>query len=223
MCSDELLIRVAQKLELRSNANSKHIHAMNQAIGQLYPLSKKVKLSEKDRARFFSKVVKVDGRCWEWTGYKDKDGYGKFWLNDANPSAHRVMLIITKDPNGEDDYSNLMACHHCDNPGCVNPDHLYFGTNRDNINDMMKRGRTAHGEKNGNTSLSEDEVSQIRFLYAQGNTTSRRLAKQFGVGKSTILRILKGKSWRYLESSAPPPGIKKPDYLTFVEELFRWG
>ena len=196
---------------------------MNEATEVLPRQAPQIKFSESDKERFWSKVKKSDDGCWIWIGGRGAGGYGKFWIDGRDMTAHRAMLLMTCEQEGIDDYRGLLACHHCDNPACVNPKHLYFGTPIQNVMDMVNRGRNAIGEKNGGAVLTEYDVHQIRELYSTKNTTSRKLAKQFHVGKSTILRVLRGKSWKHLNGSSPPPRPKKPDYLTFVEELFRWG
>jgi hypothetical protein len=86
--------------------------------------------------RFLSKVSKSDG-CWEWTASKQTYGYGKMWFNGRLECAHRISFILFKGeiPKG------IFVCHVCDNPPCVNPEHLFLGTVGDNIRDMVKKGR----------------------------------------------------------------------------------
>ena len=196
---------------------------MNEATKVVPSSCTQIKFSDKDKERFWSKVVRNGSECWGWNGGRDKDGYGKFWICERTIPAHRAMLLMLNDPDGLSSYKGVLACHHCDNPGCVNPNHIYFGSSLDNVSDMIRRGRKAIGEKNGGAVLTEYDVHQIRKLYSAGDTTSRKLAKQFQVGKSTILRILRGDTWSHLNISSSPVRPKKPDYLTFVEELFRWG
>jgi hypothetical protein len=90
--------------------------------------------------RFWSKVKKVDG-CWEWIGVKARNGYGLFTVSGRRLGAHRVVytLIRGEIPEG------FCVLHQCDNPGCVNPEHLFLGTNADNVADRNAKGRTARG------------------------------------------------------------------------------
>jgi hypothetical protein len=82
--------------------------------------------------------------CWNWTWKKDKDGYGQFHARPNHQRAHRFAYEVFY---GEFDY-NLLVCHKCDNPSCVNPKHLFLGTNKDNINDMLKKNRYAKIKRN---------------------------------------------------------------------------
>lgn len=87
--------------------------------------------------RLADKFTVGDG-CWEWTAHRDKHGYGRIRLNGIPALAHRVVyeLLVGAIPEG------LFALHHCDNPGCVRPDHIFLGTQRDNMRDMWKKGRS---------------------------------------------------------------------------------
>lgn len=87
--------------------------------------------------RFWERVQKTDD-CWLWTGSTDKDGYGWFWVDGKTATAHRFSYALHNDgaiPDG------LYVCHSCDNPPCVNPDHLWLGTNQDNMDDCARKGR----------------------------------------------------------------------------------
>jgi hypothetical protein len=154
--------------------------------------------------RFWSKVNKDGpipvhrpelGQCWEWTRGLTHQGYGKFTVRRQTFVAHRVAYALT---NG-DIPDGMWVLHHCDNPLCSNPKHLYLGTHDDNNADMMRRGRSAKGENAGNTVLTAEKVLRIRALHASG-ASSRKLAKEFGVVKTSILNIVHGRTWRHLSA-----------------------
>ena len=163
--------------------------------------SVKIKPSQSDIERFWSKVDKSggDNSCWHWTNARDSCGYGKFWFIDYTMPAHRFSWFLV---NGKIPQHQPFICHKCDNPSCVNPSHLFAGDSDDNILDMMIKDRHLKGEDNGAARLTNAQVNQIRKLYATGATTSRKLGRQFNVGKSTILRILRGKCWAHLPTDS---------------------
>lgn len=142
--------------------------------------------------RFWSKA-KIDADCWLWIAAKNSKGYGKFLLNRVDTGAHRVAWLLTYGsiPPGKH------VLHTCDTPACVNPKHLYIGTNRDNVNDRTERGRGATGTKPATCKLSEAQVLTIRNELVNGATYSV-LARKYGVSPPTIQNIAKGKSWRHL-------------------------
>jgi len=135
--------------------------------------------------RFLSKVNKIEGGCWQWTGNKDKENYGLFWYKTNNRRAHRISYILH---NGEIP-EGLIIRHKCDNPSCVNPEHLESGTQKDNIKDMNDRGR-----RKGNIKLTNDQIIEIKRLLSL-NTQQREIAKQIGVSQGTVCQIKQGKRW----------------------------
>ena len=153
---------------------------------------------------FISKDVKTD--CWEWLGHKVGLGYGRFWLKGKMQSAHRISYELHKGeiPDG------MQVCHSCDNPSCVNSDHLWLGTNSDNQRDCVKKGRDSkrvaisrvNGKRTGPINgrrgaikrrfLNDDEVREIRTSI----DTFASLAKQYVVAISTIQCIKERRTYK---------------------------
>jgi hypothetical protein len=139
--------------------------------------------------RFLDKIIKTD-TCWIWTACRSRAGYAKF----DGTLAHRVSYRLFK---GELAKGQLVM-HSCDNPLCVNPDHLSIGTNADNSRDMVNKGRQAFGERSPKAKLTNEQVAAIRELYipGYGGYGCHRLAKDFGVSKATIRSIVHSRTWR---------------------------
>lgn len=138
--------------------------------------------------RFFSRLVKLDNGCWQWRSHTDKDGYGILQSAHRNIRAHRLSYEIHKGAIPE----GMIVCHHCDNQGCVNPDHLFVGTQKDNAQDALRKGRHYVGEKNGRSKLTEKNIKKI--LTSELN--DQQLADKFGVTRSTISSVRRGDSWQ---------------------------
>ena len=130
--------------------------------------------------------------CWLWRGVTDRGGYGVTSVGHKNLKAHRVMWELEHGPIP----SGLVVCHRCDVRACVNPDHMFLGTHRDNNHDMMRKGRmrVARGESNGCAKLTEDDVRAIRT--ATGRHAD--IGSRFGVRQTTISAILRGTAWAHV-------------------------
>jgi hypothetical protein len=138
--------------------------------------------------RFWKHVEKTDG-CWLWTGAPSREnGYGRFNHNKKSFSAHRYSLELHKGPIPE----GLFACHHCDTPACVNPEHLYAGTPQENMNDMVVRGRCKRNKIN--VKITQDIADIIRELYSLGES-QKNLAKLYHITQSSVSKIIVGKAW----------------------------
>lgn len=133
--------------------------------------------------------------CWIWGGNINRSGYAVFY-DTGFISGHRYSYKYFK---GDFD-SNLSVLHKCDVRCCVNPDHLFLGTHRDNMLDMDSKGRRVvlRGSHNGNSKLSESDVLQIRKLHNPKVYPTRKLAKMYSVNQRLIWNIINRKSWRHL-------------------------
>lgn len=142
--------------------------------------------------RFMAKVEKTDS-CWLWTAYTlPKMGYGMFWMNNTMRLTHRVSFEFFRGPIGD-----LHVLHRCDNPRCVNPDHLFLGTNADNVADKVEKNRSARltGEKHPSAKLNEETVRWIRSCPLSGAAIARSL----GLDRSTGNYIRQGKLWGHVQ------------------------
>lgn len=135
----------------------------------------------------FNSHVDRSGDCWEWTGTRDRGGYGVFMHAKKSYRAPRIALAL----DGRPVPNGCYACHHCDNPGCVRPSHLYPGTPTQNCADVKLRGRQNPGKR---ARLSPAEVIAIRH----SKESDVRTAALFGVSRPTISLIREGKTWRHL-------------------------
>lgn len=148
--------------------------------------------------RFWSKVNKASETCcWEWQASRNKDGYGIFQLRNRSRNAARVAFELTFgwEPRGE------CILHTCDNPGCVNPSHLFVGTQADNMKDMAKKGRgfnVPRGERAHMAKLSVSQIKEIRRLYAQGNISQESIARGFGVNQRNVSCIVRHVTWTHI-------------------------
>jgi hypothetical protein len=147
---------------------------------------KSLALSPMDIARFWGKVqVGQDFECWPWTGRTDDKGYGRA----HGTRAHRIACALVHGPIPDE----LGALHSCDNPPCCNPFHLRAGTQQDNAQDALSRGRFSKGERNGNSKLTAAQVAYV--IENPEGKTGTALAAQFGVAKSTISYVRSKRSW----------------------------
>lgn len=134
--------------------------------------------------RLMSRYQVSDSGCWEWTGTKNAKGYGFIQADAKRWMTHRYSYHIHHGqiPDG------MFVCHKCDNPKCINPDHLFAGTQKDNMNDMVKKGR-AHkvgrsGTENPNNKLTEQDVLAIRAAWGVSCKSYPQIVKQFGLKSS---------------------------------------
>jgi hypothetical protein len=163
--------------------------------------------SEKFRARFWEKVDKDGpGGCWLWTRGKDSWGYGNIALErtvigeeGAPTKAHRASWVMAND----EALSDFCVLHHCDVPSCVNPDHLWLGTDADNMADRDQKGRgnQPRGKHHGRTVLTEEQVLEIFNLFITAPPYRGRraaLARKYGVSAVAIGKVWNGDNWSHL-------------------------
>jgi len=162
-------------------------------------LSEDIELSNETLKRFLSFVdVKTEDECWEWKKTLDKYNYGIFSINSKLFKAHRMSFLFF---NGHLDKS-LKICHSCDNPKCVNPYHLWEGTQTQNVQDrhLKKRTKTGHlhGEDNPGAKLTGKDVLFIRNSYGNKEYSTRELSQKFNVCQTKIRQILRRESWKHI-------------------------
>ncbi len=144
-------------------------------------------------SRFWKRVKKTSS-CWNWTGKRNHNGYGMLRVNRKSTFAHRFSLNIS----GKEIPAGKYVCHHCDNPACVNPSHLFIGTLSDNNLDMRQKRRHAFGEKHGQCKLTEAEVKNIRVLFQHGIPVKIIAATIGKITAKSIGRIIRGDRWKLI-------------------------
>lgn len=145
--------------------------------------------------RFESQFVRVPiGGCWIWTGSnKNQFGHGAFKWGARNTRvefAHRASWILYKGDIPKD----MCVCHSCDNPSCVNPEHLFLGTRADNAADKVAKGRQPRGSKVPGSKITESIALQIKTL---GEST-KSMAQTFGISRQSVADIVYGRTWKHV-------------------------
>jgi hypothetical protein len=154
------------------------------------------KLPKCNPDRFWFNVSKgTDTECWIWTAGKNKNGYGKTTLHGKDIGAHRLSWIIAFGEIPD----NLHVLHKCDNPSCVNPGHLFLGTNADNSRDRAQKGRNPfqNGEANPYCKLSCSDVLEIRRLSKLG-VPQGEIARRYNIKQTNVSCIILRKTWRHI-------------------------
>lgn len=134
--------------------------------------------------------------CYVWTGARDRDGYGRFWLSGGSRQAHRAIYALANDVTLN---PAAQVRHTCDNPSCVRISHLRLGTHTDNMRDRSERGRTngARGSDNGQALLTEEAVVAMRI--ASVWITADTIARIARVHKRTAQDAIAGRTWRHVK------------------------
>ena len=149
--------------------------------------------------RFWKKIEKRnDDECWVWTASCAGKGYGQIkppvGYGRRNLYAHRVSYLLCVGPIPD----GLEVCHHCDNPKCCNPKHLFAGTRAANAKDMSNKMRSTWGVRSGTCKLTEFDVRKIREMLVQ-NVPQQKIAKSFNISQIQVSRIKCGKQWTNLK------------------------
>lgn len=196
-------IGVKRSLRLRPTPNRRPYKGGTMAAKTLLQLARDAE------RRFWSKVDKRGpDECWPWTACTDKDGYGGLQIGSRSDGvrgkarAHRLSWCLANDRNIP---SGLCVLHRCDNPICVNPRHLFLGTNVDNTADRTAKGRgwRPRGEAHPHASTSRYGARVIYRMATSGKWTQREIAAAFRIGQSQVSRIYSGQHWA---SPAPARG-----------------
>jgi predicted Zn-ribbon and HTH transcriptional regulator len=139
--------------------------------------------------------------CWEWQGTRCLD-YGTFVENGKDKRAHRYAFILA--------YGAIppkhFICHHCDNPPCCNPAHLFSGTQADNLQDAKKKGRTTYGERNAQSKLTTAQVEAV-LLAAQQGERAYMIAQRMQLSPTTVYHIIHRRRWQHLPGDDVMPQL----------------
>jgi hypothetical protein len=174
---------------------------LRQAVADEARLLREETLVSTAKQRFLSKVVENERGCWVWQAGRDPEGYGEFWLAGRGTRAHRAALVLFLglDPGGS------LVMHSCDNPSCARPEHLVPGTQKDNIQDSLRKGRrwrvrppVRRGDANNKAKLSDAIVVAIRRRYAAGGVSVRTLAREYRVTRKCIQHVLRRQTWAHV-------------------------
>ena len=156
----------------------------------------RIATEEERHSKFWARVDK-SGDCWLWTGTKTRGGYGMIrWRVGARTDSYRAHRYAYAEVYGAIP-EGAEVCHHCDNPACVRPEHLFVGSRTDNVRDMLDKGRESRGENRYNAKLTADDVIAIRSMRERG-IELKQIAAVYGVNKTTVFTICKRSTWKHI-------------------------
>lgn len=166
-------------------------------------------------ARVYRDVDTSGTGCWEWTGARLQDGYGRFRHQGGHYLPHRVVLMVAI---GRVLEPGEVSRHRCDNPPCVNPAHLEPGTHADNARDMVSRGRSAAGEDHGMAVLTAELVAQARRRVRAGASVAS-VARDLSAALPTLQDAVRGRNWPGVVNGEPPVDSGRPPRQRLTPEL----
>jgi hypothetical protein len=154
-------------------------------------------MKNKTIAERFMEHVNKTPSCWIWTASTDRDGYGHMWVDGKLIPTHRLAYLLFVG----DIQNNFYVLHSCDNPICVNPNHLFLGSQTDNMQDMIKKNRIPprSGENNGRSKITQKQAVEIKEKYSTGKFTQAQLSDEYGISKSAIAYITRCEHWKTQE------------------------
>lgn len=212
--------------QANSGTLSDFVSAKPFEVGEVWALPAESKLSIKGialTAADLAKFVALAGEpgtpaeCWPWAAGRNPAGYGVAYIGASHLKGRKTMPVLATRlswvfANRKSIPDGLLICHHCDNPQCFNPHHLYAGTAKDNVHDAISRGRLrpydiahcpkARGEASGKSKLTEAQARETKTRYAAGGVLMKDLAAEFGVSKSTIAGVINGRVWKHVQPDA---------------------
>lgn len=194
---------LAKALAAAQRSRCRHLES-----AAILPLARECKIRWATRATdltqaFFARIIFGATDCWYWIGQRGEGDYGRFKgarrFGCPELMAHRIAWHLWNGPVPD----GLKVLHQCDVPPCVNPEHLFVGTQADNVADMHRKGRARvgppkFGMSNPRSRLTDAIVVAIRTAYARGDTTQKALAIRYEVGVMTVNRAIRGISWKHL-------------------------
>lgn len=156
--------------------------------------------SQEFAERFWASADRSGGpdACWPWMKARMIKGYGAIRVSGKHYNAQKIAWMLTHGPVPV----GLLVCHHCDNPPCINPAHLFVGTARDNVLDCVRKGRNGSrcnypkGEAHVKAKLTEVQVRELRASWVSGSIGSTVMARRYGITPTTVIAIVRGQLWK---------------------------